>query len=310
MARRRKLKKKKSSADRSPEPEPREKPAPSPAPRSWLRRNAWLFAVAGVVLGAMVYIEIGDDDPPVDSIRDVSLEGPPPAPEELRVRVIRRLPHDPDAFTQGLLWHAGALYESTGLRGRSSLRRVTLETGAVLERRSVEGRLFAEGLARVDDELFQLTWEAGEAHVWSVDGFEHRRRFEYRGEGWGLCYDGEHLVMSDGSERLTFRQPDTFRVDHVVRVRDERGFVDQLNELECVDGVVWANVWQTHRIVRIDPATGRITGSVDATGLLDPSERMEADVLNGIAWIPERDHFVITGKLWPWLFEVEFVPAD
>ncbi|MCB9597598.1 MAG: glutaminyl-peptide cyclotransferase [Sandaracinaceae bacterium] len=230
--------------------------------------------------------------------------------EALSVHVIQRFPHDPDAFTQGLLWHDGHLYESTGLRGHSTVREVALETGEVLRRRSIERRLFGEGLARVDDQLIQLTWQAGQAHVWSIDGFEHRRTFSYDGEGWGLCYDGHHLVMSDGSERLSFRDPQTFRVDHVVRVRDDRGFVEQLNELECVDGVVWANVWQTDRIVRIDPATGRVTGSVDASDLLTLSERFDADVLNGIAWIPERGHFVITGKQWPWLFEVDFVPTS
>ncbi|MCA9604113.1 MAG: glutaminyl-peptide cyclotransferase [Myxococcales bacterium] len=252
-----------------------------------------------------------DGDAPADpGLEGVPLDGPPPATEALRVHVIRRYPHATDAFTQGLLWHQGHLFESTGLRGESSLREVVLESGEVLRRRSVERRLFAEGLARVDDRLIQLTWQSGEAHVWSVEGFEHRSTFQYDGEGWGLCYDGEHLVMSDGSERLTFRDPETFRVDHVVRVRDESGFVDQLNELECVDGVVWANVWQTDRIVRVDARTGRVTGSVDASGLLELGERLDADVLNGIAWIPEREHFVITGKLWPWMFEVEFVPAE
>ncbi len=288
-----------------------EETTPPPAPAPPKKRPWWLLAVMAALVGAIAYVEIGNgDEPAAPPLEGVSLEGPPAAPEALRVEVIRRLPHDPDAFTQGLLWHDGHLYESTGLRGESSLRQVVLDTGEVLRRRSLERRLFAEGLALVDDRLVQLTWQAGEAHVWSRDGFEHRETFRYDGEGWGLCYDGEHLVMSDGSERLAFRDPETFRVDHVVRVRDDHGFVEQLNELECVDGVVWANVWQTDRIVRIDAATGRVTGSVDASGLLEIGERFDADVLNGIAWIPERRHFVITGKLWPWLFEVDFVPAD
>lgn len=279
---------------------------PAPKKRPW-----WLLGVVVVLVGAIAYVEIVDgDEPPDRPLQGVGLEGPPPTPEALRVHVIRRFPHDTDAFTQGLLWHQGHLFESTGLRGESSLREVLLETGEVVRRRSVERRLFAEGLARVDDRLFQLTWQSGEAHVWSVDTFEHENVFHYDGEGWGLCYDGEHLVMSDGSERLSFRDPETFRVHRVVRVRDESGFVEELNELECVDGVVWANVWQTDRIVRIDPRTGRVTGSVDASGLLEIGERLDADVLNGIAWIPDRGHFVITGKLWPWMFEVDFVPAD
>lgn len=271
----------------------------------------WLIGTAAAIAVIIAYVEIGmgseRDDP--DTI-DVDLDGPPPPPESFVVRVIHRYTHDEGAFTQGLLWHEGYLYESTGERGRSSLRRVELESGEVLGRRTIDARLFAEGLARVGDELIQLTWEAGEAHVWSVDAFEHRRTFHYNGEGWGLCYDGTHIVMSDGSERLTFRAPHSFRVDHIVRVRDEDGYLHDLNELECVDGVIWANVWQTDRIVRIDPDTGRVTANVDASGLLSPTESWGADVLNGIAWIEERGHFVITGKNWPWLYEVEFVPAD
>lgn len=287
-----------------------------PAPRSAPRRGKpwWLVVVVGLVLGAVVWVELsegrdgGDDLRPV--VDDVELAAPPPAMEELEVRVIHRYPHAADAFTQGLLWHDGFLYESTGLRYRSTVRQVDLETGEVRRRRSLEDRYFAEGLARVGDALYQLTWEAGTVHVWSIDDFSHRRTFDYDGEGWGLCYDGTHLVMSDGSERLTFRDPETFHVDHVLRVRDEDGFVEQLNELECVDGSIWANVWQTDRIVRIDGASGRVTGRVDASGLLSLTERIEADVLNGIAWIPERGHFVLTGKEWPWLFEVDFVPAE
>ena len=232
---------------------------------------------------------------------------PEPVVERLRVNVLHTYPHSPEAFTQGLLWHEGHLYESTGLYGESSLRRVALETGEVLQRRAIEPRFFAEGLARVGDRLFQLTWQEGETHVFGLDSFEPIRTFEHEGEGWGLCYDGARLVMSDGSARLFFRDPESFELTRTVTVRQDGEPVDQLNELECVDGVVWANVWQTDRILRIDPASGRVTGVVDARGLLTPEERREADVLNGIAWIPERGHFVITGKQWPHLFEVDFV---
>ncbi len=228
--------------------------------------------------------------------------------KSLRVRVVRRYPHDTSAFTQGLLWHDGHLYESTGLRGRSTLRKVQLETGEVLERRDVDRAHFAEGLALVRDRLIQLTWRSGLAHVWSVDGFRHQGTIEYDGEGWGLCYDGQHLVMSDGSARLTFRDPETFREVRHVTVRKNGRAVPDLNELECVDGAVWANVWQSDEILRIDPANGRVTGVVDASGLLTDSERRRADVLNGIAWIPERNRFVITGKNWPHLFEIELDP--
>jgi len=307
MAKRRKP----SRAEREPATEEvEETEAPSrPAPRRG--KPWWLIVVVGLVLGGVVWVELSDSggDERLETVGDpVAPDAPPPAIERLEVRVIHSYPHATDAFTQGLLWYDGSLYESTGLRYRSTLREVDLETGEVRRRRSLEDRYFAEGLARVGDALYQLTWEAGTVHVWAIEDFAHRRTFDYDGEGWGLCYDGTHLVMSDGSERLTFRDPETFHVDHVVRVRDDDGWVEELNELECVDGAVWANVWQSDRIVRVDPESGRVTGDVDASGLLSLTERIEADVLNGIAWIPERGHFVITGKEWPWLFEVDFVP--
>lgn len=246
----------------------------------------------------------GDREIPISAAPD-----PPAPPERLAVRVVRSYPHDPHAFTQGLLWHQGHLFESTGLYRRSSLREVDLETGRVLRRREVEPRIFAEGLALVGDELVQLSWQENVAQVYSLEGFEPLRRHEYEGEGWGLCHDGAHLVMSDGSARLFFRDPATFRVVRSVEVTEEGEPIDQLNELECVGGAVWANVWQTDRILRIDPASGRVTGVAVVRDLLTEDELLDADVLNGIAWIPERERFVITGKLWPRAFEVEFVPA-
>ncbi|MFK7989397.1 MAG: glutaminyl-peptide cyclotransferase [Sandaracinaceae bacterium] len=268
----------------------------------------WLFAAIAGIVCLVAYTQYSASSG--EQIEDIGLTGVAPPPEALGVRIINRFPHDREAFTQGLLWHEGHLYESTGLRRHSTLRRVELETGAVLESRALEDRLFAEGLARVGDLLYQLTWERGEAHVWTLDGFEHRRTLNYDGEGWGLCHDGEHLVMSDGSARLTFRDPTSFRVRRVVRVRESGRPVDQLNELECVDGVVWANVWHEDRILRIDPTDGRVTGVVEVPDLLEGEEDWDTDVLNGIAWIPDRGHFVITGKRWPRLFEVDFVPLD
>ncbi|MGE0785514.1 MAG: glutaminyl-peptide cyclotransferase [Sandaracinaceae bacterium] len=288
--------------------------APSSRPAQPPGRPYWIGIVIALVLGAIAYQRFFADPPAdadADHLSSTDVDGPtePPAAEALRVNVLERFPHDPEAFTQGLLWHDDNLFESTGLRGESSLRHVDLESGRVLQIRENDPALFAEGLARVGSELFQLTWQAGEVHVWSVDNFDHRRMMRYEGEGWGLCYDGRHLVMSDGSDRLAFRDPVTFEIDHVVRVRDGDGPVRNLNELECVDGTVWSNVWQTNRIVRIDPVSGRVTGDVDARGLLTPAERRGADVLNGIAWVPERQHFLITGKRWPWMFEVTFEPA-
>ncbi len=226
--------------------------------------------------------------------------------ERLRVRVIERYPHQRDAFTQGRVWDDGALYESTGVVGHSSLRLVELETGEVLRRREDESSVFAEGLAVVGDLLYQITWRDRRALVFRRGDFAPVREHTYEGEGWGLCHDGKSLVMSDGSDRLAFRDPATFDVRRTVRVTLEGKPVAQLNELECAAGAVWANVWQTDGIVRIDPRDGRVTAVVDASGLLSAEERAEADVLNGIAWMPEKGHFLITGKYWPWLFEVVF----
>lgn len=292
---------------REDEPPPSERAAPAAPRRPW-----WLLALAASIVAVVVALRWGSDETIAQDgdprPRDAAADRRPPEPERLRPRVVRRYPHATDAFTQGLLWHEGFLYESTGLRGYSTLRRVRLESGEVLERRDLDPELFAEGLALVGDRLIQLTWTEGQAHVWSVDGFRHRRTFSYEGEGWGLCHDGRNLVMSDGSDRLTFRDPETFRVVRQVSVREGTRPVGDLNELECVNGSVWANVWQTDRIVRIDPRTGHVTAVVNAGGLLTEDERRGADVLNGIAWIPERQRFVITGKHWPYLFEIELEP--
>jgi glutaminyl-peptide cyclotransferase len=229
-------------------------------------------------------------------------------PEALKVRVVATYPHATDAYTQGLVWHGGKLYESTGLRGRSSLREVDLETGTVRRRQGLPDRFFAEGLARVGDRLIQLTWTSGKALVWDLERFQKIGEHDYGGEGWGLCHDGEQLVMSDGSATLTFRDPETFEARRRVRVTRLGRPVRDLNELECVEGSVWANVWRTERIVRIDPSSGEVTATVDASGLLKAEERRGTDVLNGIVWHPERERFLLTGKLWPKVFEVELVP--
>ena len=222
--------------------------------------------------------------------------------------MLARYPHDTEAFTQGLLWRNGHLFESTGLYGESSLREVDLRTGTVVRRHDLPADLFGEGLAAVRDHLVQLTWKHGTALVWRTADFSVARQFAYEGEGWGLCFDGEHLVMSDGSDRLVFRDPDSFAVARTVHVTRDGAPVRALNELECVDGAVYANVWQTDEIVRIDPRTGRVEATIDAGGLLDAASRGHADVLNGIAFVPETGHFLITGKLWPWVFEVRWVP--
>jgi glutamine cyclotransferase len=230
------------------------------------------------------------------------------APEKLTVKVLSIRPHDANAYTQGLLLHEGSLFESAGLYGSSSLREVDPSTGEVKRQVAVPREYFAEGLAAVGDRLIQLTWKEEKAFVYRLADFKPAGELRYDGEGWGLAFDGSRLVMSDGSDRLTFRDPQTFAVLGEVRVTLAGRPLSQLNELECVDGAVYSNVWQMDQIVRIDPASGRVTAVIAAAGLLTPAEKQNADVLNGIAWDPVRKTFLITGKLWPKMFEVTFVP--
>jgi glutamine cyclotransferase len=234
------------------------------------------------------------------------VEAPPI--EDLRVRVVRTYPHAADAFTQGLIWHEGVMYESTGQYGRSSVRKVRLEDGKVLAQRKLAPKFFAEGLARVDERLIQLTWRAGLALVSDLTTLDARETLSYRGEGWGLCYNGEALVMSDGSSMLDFRDPESMELMGEVSVLKDGRPVRKLNELECVGSEIYANIWQSNEILRIDRESGRVTATIDASGLLSRSEARRADVLNGIAYKPESKTFLLTGKLWPHVFEVELVP--
>jgi glutamine cyclotransferase len=252
---------------------------------------------------------------------------PPPtpaAPPSLDWEVVSRRPHDATAWTQGLqLDDDGRLYESTGLRGRSTIREVDPQTGAVLRSVPLSSEQFGEGLALVGDRLIQLTWQEGVANTWDATTFEGLGALDYEGEGWGLCFDGQRLVMSDGSDRLTFRDPTTFEATGSVRIEPAGLAPMRLNELECVEGDVWANAWLTDTIVRIDPDAGRVTGTLDLAGLLDqvpltdppgvtdsplstrlPPATDAPDVLNGIAWDAASGTFLVTGKLWPALFEI------
>ena len=225
---------------------------------------------------------------------------------ELEYVVERTLPHDSTAYTQGLLLHDGSLFESTGQYGRSSLRRVAIATGRVLARHDLADDHFGEGLALVGDRLVQLTWKAGLAFVYELATLAPVDTFTYEGEGWGLCHDGERLVMSDGSSSLDLRDPATFELSGSLRVTRDGYSVAGLNELECVDGHVFANIYQSHEIVRIEMATGKVTGVIDAYSLgLRAGRPADADaVLNGIAYDGESGAFYLTGKHWPHLFEV------
>ena len=230
-----------------------------------------------------------------------ALAGCAPEVPAIEYEILGTFPHDPAAYTQGLLFHDGHLLESTGRYGESSVRRVDVPTGEILARVAVDSALFGEGLARVNTELVQLTWKAGRAFVYDAETLEVRREYAYDGEGWGLCFDGESLWMSDGSSALERRDPETFAVLATVEVT--RGGVPRtrLNELECVGDHIYANVYQTDQIVRIDKATGAVLGELDLSRLpLDVRRVGNVDaVLNGIAYVPETDVFLVTGKLWP-----------
>lgn len=229
----------------------------------------------------------------------------PPRRGEIRILAVH--PHDATAFTQGLLWHRGKLYESLGGYGRSRLREVELATGRVLREAALPHDQFGEGLALVGERLVQLTWREGVAHWWSLAEFEPLGVAHYAGEGWGLAFDGRALVQSDGSATLTVRSPDDLSVLRTVTVRRRDRLEAYLNELEWAEGFLYANLWQSDEIVRIDPDSGAVRAVFDASGLLDPAARESSDVLNGIAYDPESRRFFLTGKLWPQLFEVELI---
>lgn len=220
-------------------------------------------------------------------------------------QLVRSFPHDPEAFTQGLVFLDGVLYESTGLNGRSGIRRVKLETGEVLQIQPLESRYFGEGIAVVGDRIIQLTWQSGVGFVYDRATFERQRTFTYEGEGWGLAYDGTRLIMSDGTATLRFLDPQTLKETGRLQVTDRGKPVGQLNELEIVKGEIVANVFQSLRIVRISPKTGEVLGWIDMRGLLTPAEASRVDVMNGIAYDAKNDRLFVTGKYWPKIFEVK-----
>lgn len=240
----------------------------------------------------------------------LSLSAPPPAmPASAPVygyRVVHVYPHDRGAFTQGLIYLDGFLYESTGLNGQSSVRKVKLETGEVLQRSDVPAQYFAEGLTDWKKSLVQLTWKSGVGFVYDLFTFKPQRTFAYGGEGWGLTHDGTQLIQSDGSESLRFINPETLRETARVAVKDGAARIDNLNELEYIKGEVYANIWQKERIACIDPKTGKVVRWIDLSNLLTDDDRLTpVDVLNGIAYDAAHDRLFVTGKLWPKLFEIK-----
>ena len=240
----------------------------------------------------------------------VSVLGLPAAPI-LTFKVVNTYPHDRAAFTEGLVIDNGVLYEGTGLNGQSSLRRVDLASGKVLQNAALDQQYFGEGITVWGDQIVQLTWKSHEGFVYDKASFKPLKTFNYPSEGWGLTHDDKSLIMSDGTPTLHFLDPVTFQETRRITVTDKGQPVFNLNELEYVRGEILANVWQTDRIARISPEDGQVIGWIDLTGLLSPADRQPAvDVLNGIAYDAEHDRLYVTGKLWPKLFEIDLVPRS
>ena len=231
--------------------------------------------------------------------------GTPAAPATVRPTVVRSLPHDPGAFTEGLFILDGKLYESTGIVGSSDIREVDLETGAVKRKRAIPAPYFGEGIVALNGLLYELTWKDGKAFVYDLATFTPRDTLTYYGEGWALTTDGESIVMSDGTARLRFLDPKTFAVRRTLDVHDGASPVSQLNELEWYKGEILANVWQTTQLVKIDPKTGAVTAWIDLTGLLAPADKNgNEDVLNGIAYDSATDRLFVTGKYYSKMYEI------
>jgi glutamine cyclotransferase len=222
--------------------------------------------------------------------------------------IVNTYSHDRNAFTQGLVFEDGVLYEGTGRFGQSTLRRVELETGVVLQIRELSDQFFGEGIAIYEDKIIQLTWQSNIGFVYDKDSFELLQEFNYSTEGWGITHDGERLIMSDGTSTLHFLDPQTFEEIGQLEVFDNDGPITRLNELEYIQGEIYANIWQTDWVARIAPETGRVIGWVELGGLLTAEDLSEpVDVLNGIAYDAEADRLFVTGKLWPKLFEIELI---
>lgn len=284
----------KATKPKKPKKRPRRKPPITKVPLVWI----------GVAVGVTVVVLMFIQTRPWPELR-----AEPVATRWYDYRIVNVYPHDPDAFTQGLVFRDGSLFESTGLNGRSSVRQVRLETGEVIRQHPVESQHFAEGLTDWGNRLIQLTWQSHMAFVYDATTFALQRTFSYQGEGWGLTHDQRRLIMSDGTSTLRFLDPETWKENGRLSVTEGGQPVARLNELEVVRGEIFANVWQTDHLVMIDPRSGHVTGRVDLRGLLSPADRLEpVDVLNGIAYDATHDRLFVTGKLWPRLFEIRLQP--
>ena len=223
-------------------------------------------------------------------------------------KLVKTFPHDTEAYTQGLFWHDGYLYEGTGQYGESELRKVDLQSGKVVQKISLARKYFGEGIVLLDGKIYQLTWLAGSAMVYDADTFRHIKSFLYDGEGWGITTDGKKLYMSNGTDEITVRDPDTFDIERTIRVTNGRNRVRNINELEWIDGEIWANLYTTEQVARIDPESGIVVGIIDFSGIQAPHEiTPQDDYFNGIAYDPATGNIYVTGKKWSKLYQVEVI---
>jgi glutamine cyclotransferase len=265
-----------------------------------------VVAAAGVVFFILLLLRDKRADQPNAASRGNDQATNEARAQQVSYEVVSSYPHDPTSFTQGLVWHGGTLYESTGLKGESKLRRLEFPSGRVLKEISLAPEFFGEGLALVDSRLIQLTWQSHRGFVYDLETFRLLQEFSYDTEGWGLTYDGKNLILSDGSSNLFYLDPQTFRPIRKLAVTMNGRPVTELNELEFIEGEIWANVWQTDLILRIDPSTGQVASFLDLKGVLAPSDKTgREDVLNGIAYDSDKKRIFVTGKLWPRIFEIK-----
>lgn len=281
----------------------KQKPAAKTATSKWFFWLGVALAVFGLALG-LAFFRSNRTEP--DSLG--AQKGAPGAVTEAKkveYEVVGSYPHDPQAFLQGLVWHAGGFYESTGQYGSSTLRRVEFPSGKVLQSKKLSANFFGEGLALIGNKLYQLTWQEKKAFVYDKDSFELLQEFSYPMEGWGLAYDGKHLILSDGSNSLTMLDPQSFKTVRRLPVTMDGKPVQSLNELEFIEGEIWANIWHQDLIVRIEPENGRVKSYLNLQGILGAEQQSGSEaVLNGIAYDAPTKRIFISGKLWPKLFEL------
>ncbi len=226
-------------------------------------------------------------------------------------KIVNTYPHDTNSFTQGLIFDKGVLYESTGLNGRSAVKIVDLKTGKTLKSHELPDNYFGEGIAIIENKIIQLTWRSKTGFVYDKKTLKLIKKFSYQTQGWGITYDGKYLIISDGSAVLYFMDPNTFKVVGTLEVYGDNGKVSKLNELEYINGEIYANIWGIEKIARINSKTGRVTAWIDLSGLLsDQDKKNRVDVLNGIAFNSDKGRLFVTGKLWPKIFEIELVPKN